>query len=52
MNKKWNFIQLDNVLESTKEPLAEYAIDELEIFDNNMEKATNKKQDLIDITPH
>ena len=52
MNKKWNFIQLDNVLESTKEPLAEHAIDEVEIFDNNMEKATKKKQDLFDITPH
>lgn len=40
-----------NNIEYVRDLLADYVVYELETFDNNIEKAKNKKQTLIDITP-
>ena len=45
-------MSVDEILMNVSDILAEHVIDELETIDNNIEKAKNKKQVLIDITPH
>ena len=44
-------MSVDEILMNVSDILAEHVIDELETIDNNIEKAKNKKQVLIDITP-